>query len=105
MMASSDGEEPPMTDHVVIKSPQAPASAGAAISAKPVSAKSAGGQDRNLAVGYLRAFITVLPRPSADFTKAPYTWGAFPIMDPHNSPLPGILTGFNETFFMSLMFF
>ena len=108
-----------MTDHVVIKSPQAPASPGAAISAKPVSAKSAGGQDRNLAVGYLRAFITVLvlahhsviayiaglPRPSADFTKAPYTWGAFPIMDPHNSPLPGILTGFNETFFMSLMFF
>jgi hypothetical protein len=108
-----------MTDHVVIKSPQAPASPGAPISVKAMSARAATGQDRNLAVGYLRAFITVLvlahhsviayiaglPKPSASFTKPPYTWGAFPIMDPHNSALPGILTGFNETFFMSLMFF
>ena len=108
-----------MTDQVVIKSPQAPAKLGAAIPTKATGAKVAGGQDRNLAVGYLRAFITVLvlahhsviayiaglPRPSVDFTKPPYTWGAFPILDPHNSPLPGILTGFNETFFMSLMFF
>jgi peptidoglycan/LPS O-acetylase OafA/YrhL len=108
-----------MTDSVLIKSPPAPAKPDAAVSPKATSAKAATGQDRNLAVGYLRAFITVLvlahhsviayiaglPKPSADFTKPPYTWGAFPIMDPHNSPLPGILTGFNETFFMSLMFF
>jgi peptidoglycan/LPS O-acetylase OafA/YrhL len=108
-----------MTDDVLIKSPPAPARPGAGVSDKATGAKTAAGQDRNLAVGYLRAFITVLvlahhsviayiaglPKPSRDFTKPPYNWGAFPILDPHNSPLPGILTGFNETFFMSLMFF
>ena len=77
------------------------------------------GQDRNLAIGYLRAFVTVLvlahhsviayisglPKPSASFTKPPFFWSAFPIQDPHNGTLFSLLTGFNETFFMSLMFF
>ena len=77
------------------------------------------GQDRNLAVGYLRAFVTVLvlahhsviayisglPKASASFTKPPLLWSAFPIQDPHNGTLFSLLTGFNETFFMSLMFF
>ncbi len=77
------------------------------------------GQDRNLAVGYLRAFITVLvlahhsviayisglPKPSASFTQPPFIWTAFPIQDPRNGTLFSLLTGFNETFFMSLMFF
>lgn len=84
----------------------------AVVAAKP-------GQERNLAVGYLRAFVTVLvlahhsviayvaglPRPSASFTAPPLNWGAFPIEDPHATPLFGLLTGFNDTFFMSLMFF
>ena len=77
------------------------------------------GQDRNLAIGYLRGFITVLvlahhsviayisglPKPSASFTQPPYLWTAFPIQDPRNGQLFSLLTGFNETFFMALMFF
>jgi peptidoglycan/LPS O-acetylase OafA/YrhL len=75
--------------------------------------------DRNLAIGYLRAFVTVLvlahhsviayiaglPKPSASFTTPPFLWSAFPIQDPHNGTAFSLLTGFNETFFMSLMFF
>src|SRR5580704_250144 len=92
-------------------------------SAKPFQAKSAAavatGPERNLAIGYLRAFITVLvlahhsviayiaglPKGGASFTQPPLLWSAFPIQDKHNGTLFSLLTGFNETFFMSLMFF
>src|SRR5580704_2697251 len=92
-------------------------------SAKPFQAKSAAavatGPERNLAIGYLRAFITVLvlahhsviayiaglPKGGASFTQPPLLWSAFPIQDKHNGTLFSLLTGFNETFFMALMFF
>ena len=87
--------------------------------AAPAVTTTGAGQDRNLAIGYLRAFVTVLvlahhsviayisglPKPSASFTQAPFLWSAFPIQDPRNGTLFSLLTGFNETFFMSLMFF
>jgi hypothetical protein len=108
-----------MTDNAVTHPLQPQAAPVATVTPVRAGRLSAVDQERNLAVGYLRAFITVLvlahhsviayiaglPRPSAVFTKPPFNWGAFPIQDPHNSPLPGLLTGFNETFFMSLMFF
>jgi peptidoglycan/LPS O-acetylase OafA/YrhL len=102
----------------ILQQHAAPAAAVRQAKAKPGDAVAAG-QDRNLAVGYLRGFITVLvlahhsviayisglPKPSASFTQAPYLWTAFPIQDPRNGQLFSLLTGFNETFFMALMFF
>ncbi|HLI65275.1 MAG TPA: acyltransferase [Caulobacteraceae bacterium] len=81
--------------------------------------RSAAPVERNLAVGYLRAFITVLvlahhaviaylpgmPKAPAVFGQRPFTWGAFPVLDTHSWAWFGLLTGFNDTFFMSLMFF
>jgi hypothetical protein len=119
-MLVADGEGArPMTDNAVTHPLQPRTAPIATVSPASPAHATAAGQDRNLAVGYLRAFITVLvlahhsviayiaglPRAPSVFTKPPFTWGAFPIQDPHNSPLPGLLTGFNETFFMSLMFF
>jgi peptidoglycan/LPS O-acetylase OafA/YrhL len=74
--------------------------------------------DRNLAVGYLRAFVTLLvlvhhsvlayvtiaPPPRA-FDHAPFLWSAFPVVDPHKWAGWTVLAGFNDVFFMSLMFF
>lgn len=74
--------------------------------------------DRNLAVGYLRAFVTLLvlvhhsvlayvsiAPPPAPFTQAPFLWGAFPVVDPHRWAGWTVLVGFNDIFFMALMFF
>jgi peptidoglycan/LPS O-acetylase OafA/YrhL len=108
-----------MTEDAVTHPLQAQTAPVAAVPPATATRAAAVGQDRNLAVGYLRAFITVLvlahhsviayiaglPKPSAVFTRPPFNWGAFPIQDSHTSALPGLLTGFNETFFMSLMFF
>ncbi len=73
----------------------------------------------NLAVGYLRAFITLLvvahhavlayhPFPPARFatlTAQPRWWEAFPVVDPHKWTGWSFFVGFNDIFFMSLMFF
>ena len=72
----------------------------------------------NLAIGYLRAFVTVLvvahhavlayfqyappPRP---FGAEPRLWTAFPVVDSARWPGFTFLVGFNDVFFMSLMFF
>ena len=72
----------------------------------------------NLAIGYLRAFVTVLvvahhavlayfqyaPPPSS-FTAEPRLWRAFPVVDTARWPGFTYLVGFNDVFFMSLMFF
>ena len=74
----------------------------------------------NLAVGYLRAFITLLvlahhaalayhpyaPPLPASLLAQPRLWQAFPVLD-SNSKWMGtsFLVGFNDIFFMSLMFF
>jgi peptidoglycan/LPS O-acetylase OafA/YrhL len=73
----------------------------------------------NVAIGALRAFITVLvlahhavlayhpfaPQPAASLTAGPRLWGAFPVVDSHRWPGFGLLVAFNDMFFMALMFF
>ena len=75
--------------------------------------------DYNVSVGYLRAFITVLvvahhaalayatfaPPVAPSLTAQPRWWQAFPIVDLHKWSGADALVGFNDTFFMSLMFF
>ena len=71
-----------------------------------------------LSVGYLRAFITLLvlahhsalayhpyaPQPAASLLASPM-WQIFPIVDPHKWTGWSFFVGFNDVFFMSLMFF
>jgi hypothetical protein len=71
-----------------------------------------------VAVGYLRAFITVLvlahhavlayhpyaPPPPASLTASRW-WEAFPIVDSQRWGGFGLLVSFNDMFFMALMFF
>lgn len=73
---------------------------------------------RNVPIGYLRAFVTVLvvlhhallayhpfaPPPGASLVVEPRVWPAFPVVDPDRSMGSTLIVGFNETFFMSLMF-
>ena len=73
----------------------------------------------NTSIGYLRAFITVLvvahhaalayatfAPPVAPSLAAPLRWWqAFPIVDSHKWSGADTIVGFNDTFFMSLMFF
>ena len=82
------------------------------------SARKPGG-GYNLPVGYLRAFITLLvvahhavlayypqaPEPAASFAEGPRLWRAFPVVDAHRWPGFGLFVGFNDVFFMALMFF
>ncbi|MFZ0659726.1 MAG: acyltransferase [Candidatus Binataceae bacterium] len=74
----------------------------------------------NLALGYLRGFLVVLvlahhsvlaylkaaPPIAKSLLASPETWRAFPVVDPH-AHWPGfnLFFGFNDAFFMSLMFF
>ncbi len=69
-------------------------------------------------IGYLRAAITVLvvlhhallayhpfaPPPSASLLTEPQLWPAFPVVDAQRTAWAGVIVGFNEPFFMSLMF-
>jgi len=73
----------------------------------------------NVAIGYLRAFVTVLvlahhavlayhpfaPAPSASLLAEPRLWPAFPVVDAQRWSGFSLLVGFNDTFFMSLLFF
>ncbi len=91
---------------------------------KPVSSANPGSTyalagPYNVSVGYLRAFITLLvlahhsalayhPYPPARFATLaaqPRWWEAFPVVDPHKWMGWSLFTGFNDVFFMSLMFF
>src|SRR6476646_273008 len=74
--------------------------------------------EQNIPLGYLRAFITVLvvahhsflayhpfaPPPPASLITQPRFWQAFPIVDRHRSGVFAWLVGFNDIFFMALMF-
>lgn len=71
------------------------------------------------AIGTLRACITALvvahhavlayhpyaPQPATSLTAEPRWWQAFPIVDSQRWGGFGLLTAFNDIFFMSLMFF
>jgi peptidoglycan/LPS O-acetylase OafA/YrhL len=73
----------------------------------------------NHSIGYLRAFIVVLvvahhsalayhqfaPPPSASLVAQPRWWEAFPVVDSQRWSGFSLFTGFNDIFFMSLMFF
>jgi peptidoglycan/LPS O-acetylase OafA/YrhL len=73
----------------------------------------------NVSIGYLRAFITVLvvahhavlayhpfaPPSPANLIAQPRYWQAFPVVDPARWIGWALLVGFNDVFFMSLMFF
>jgi hypothetical protein len=73
----------------------------------------------NLAVGYLRAFITLLvlahhaalayhpfaPPPPATLVAQPRWWQAFPVVDAQKWTGFSLFVGFNDIFFMALMFF
>lgn len=73
----------------------------------------------NYAIGYLRAFIVVLviahhaalayhpfaPPPLASLVTQPRWWEAFPVVDAQRWTGFSLLVGFNDIFFMSLMFF
>ena len=82
-------------------------------------APSQGATTRAFAIDYLRAFITVLvvihhavlayhpyaPTPAASLAAGPRLWQAFPIVDARRWPGIDLLVGYNDTFFMALMFF
>src|ERR1041385_5740951 len=90
-------------------------------SLQPVAVKnmSATAPQRNLAIGYLRSFITVLvlahhavlayctfvPKPAASLNTVPPWWTAFPIADSARFPLFDLLVGFNDAFFLWALFF
>ncbi|MFT3790069.1 MAG: acyltransferase [Rudaea sp.] len=72
---------------------------------------------RNTALDYLRAFITVLvvahhavlayhpyAPPPGGFDAGDMAWAAFPIVDTHHAAGIDLFVGFNDAFFMSLMF-
>jgi hypothetical protein len=73
----------------------------------------------NVSIGYLRAFITVLvvahhaalayapfsPPVPQSFTAPPRWWQAFPVVDMQKWAGASTIVGFNDSFFMSLMFF
>ena len=73
----------------------------------------------NHAIGYLRAFIVTLviahhaalayhpfaPPPPPSLATQPRWWEAFPVVDAHRWSGFSLFVGFNDTFFMSLMFF
>ena len=72
----------------------------------------------NYAMGYLRAFVVVLvvahhaalayhpyaPPPPASLASPIRWWQAFPVVDPQRGSWALLFTGYNDTFFMSLMF-
>jgi hypothetical protein len=73
----------------------------------------------NVAIGYLRAFVTVLvlahhaviayhpfaPMHAQSMTAVPRWWQAFPVVDSQRWSGFAVFVGFNDVFFMSLMFF
>jgi peptidoglycan/LPS O-acetylase OafA/YrhL len=72
---------------------------------------------RQFALSYLRAFVTLLvvahhaaiayrstKPPSHPFTQQPLLWSAFPVSDAGGSPVFDLLVGWNDIFFMALMF-
>jgi len=73
--------------------------------------------DRNVPLGYLRTFLTVLvvahhallayhpyAPPAPKSLDSSLIWGAFPIVDSQRWPGVDLFVGFNDSFFMALMF-
>jgi surface polysaccharide O-acyltransferase-like enzyme len=96
-----------------------------AVQVRPVAAQQSERQDagvvrpaHNVALGYLRGFLVVLvlahhsvlayidgpPQAKSLLVQPPY-WRAFMVVDSQHWTGFGLFTGFNDDFFMSLMFF
>jgi peptidoglycan/LPS O-acetylase OafA/YrhL len=74
---------------------------------------------KNIPIGYLRGFLVALvvahhavlayhpfaPPPQGSLKAPPHLWEAFPVVDPQRWTGFSLLTGFNDVFFMALMFF
>ena len=89
------------------------------IAIQSTAAQSATASKYNHAIGYLRAFIVALvvahhaalayyPIPitsPVSLAAQPRWWGAFPVLDAHKWTGFAFFSGFNDVFFMSLMFF
>ncbi len=74
--------------------------------------------NRNVPLGYLRMFLTLMvvahhavlayhpyaPPPPTSLDGKMMIWGAFPVVDSAKWPGIDLFVGFNDTFFMSLMF-
>jgi peptidoglycan/LPS O-acetylase OafA/YrhL len=87
-------------------------------SQKPAISRPAGAP-YNPSIGYLRAFITLLvlahhavlayhpfaPAPEAALNGPARWWPAFPVVDSQRWTGFAVFVGFNDTFFMALMFF
>ena len=71
----------------------------------------------HVALGYLRAFLTALvvghhaalayhpfAPPARPLATPPYWWAAFPVVDGQRSMALALFVGFNDVFFMALMF-
>lgn len=72
----------------------------------------------NVAIGYLRSVLTLMvlahhavlayhpyiPAPPTSMLPQPRLWQAFPVVDSHRSGVFGWFVGYNDVFFMSLMF-
>ena len=99
-------------------SPLTPASVALEPASQPVAHAASRGY--NVAIGYLRGFLVILviahhsavgyflgvPTARTPLLTIPMLWRAFPVVDPHaHSLLLTVFIGFNDTFFMSLMFF
>ncbi len=92
----------------------APSPVGEVISAPVVTRRS----EYSVAIGYLRAVVTVMvlahhavlayhpymPGPPTSMLAQPRLWQAFPVMDSHRSGVFAWFVGYNDIFFMSLMF-
>jgi peptidoglycan/LPS O-acetylase OafA/YrhL len=95
-----------------------PAIAEPAVAEEPAAVPVARNME-NLAVGSLRAFITFLvvahhavlayhpfaPPPTASLVAQPRWWEAFPVVDADRWTGFSLFVGFNDNFFMALMFF
>jgi fucose 4-O-acetylase-like acetyltransferase len=91
----------------------------AALEAPAISTASNPASPASIAVGTLRAVITVLvvahhavlaynpfaPPPTSSLLTQPRFWGAFPVVDSQRWGASGLFTSFNDMFFMALMFF
>src|SRR5262245_39535861 len=96
--------------------PGGPAAVATERAAPPAPAARRAGRADYLALGYLRAFVTVLvvahhavlaynafaPPPPESLAAEPRWWLAFPVVDPQKSVLWTLFNAFNETFFMAL---
>jgi hypothetical protein len=91
------------------------------LTARPLSTPpfTATGPRYSVSIGYLRAFLTLLvvahhaalayhpfaPPPPAALNDQTRIWPAFPLVDPERWNGFALLVGFNDIFFMALMFF